>query len=187
LPFSLDDFERGTVRTLPHEHFTTLYRECILALEAHANQKSGRLSMELSESRMLYYCIINCRTLREAIVRSAEFFDMLDRGIRLRLDYSDANADILLETRRAKRNSASFLSDLVGLSSFHQFYGWMIGEHIEVREVQMIYDMSFEKDIFMDFFQVPVKLLRPVQQVHHRPWHSGATGHPKLSRVGEAA
>jgi AraC-like DNA-binding protein len=158
LPFAVAEFESETIRSLPHGHFTALYRECILALEAHANQKSGRLSMELSETRMLYYCIINCRTLREAIVRSTEFFEMLDRGIRLRLEESGEFADIVLLVHRGQRNSASFLSDLVGLSSFHQFYGWLIGRHIDVHEVQMLYDLSFEKDLFMDFFQVPLKL-----------------------------
>jgi AraC-like DNA-binding protein len=158
LPLVMDDFERGAVPTLPHAHFTALYRECILQLEAHANQRSGRLSMELNETRMLYYCIINCRTLREAIVRSVEFFDMLDRGIRLRLEFSGDAVDFVMETPRSQRNSASFLSDLVGLASFHQFYGWMLGEPIAVRDIQMLYDPSFEKDIFMDFFQVPVRL-----------------------------
>jgi AraC-like DNA-binding protein len=158
VPFVFADFESQAVRTLPRENFTAIYRECILALEAHAAQKSGRLSMELGETRMLYYCIINCRTLLEAIVRSVEFFDMLDRGIRLRLETSDDFVDFIMVTRRTRRNSASFLSDLVGLSSFHQFYGWLIGQHIDVHEVQMLYDPSFEKDIFMDFFQVPVKL-----------------------------
>src|SRR5438105_5165458 len=87
LPFTFADFERERVQTLPREQFSVLYRECILVLEAHANQRSGRLSMELNETRMLYYCIINCRTLLEAIVRSVAFFDMLDRGIRLSLEY----------------------------------------------------------------------------------------------------
>ena len=158
LPFTFADFEQDRVRTLPREQFSVLYRECILALEAHANQRSGRLSMELNETRMLYYCIINCRTLLEAIVRSVAFFDMLDRGIRLSLEYGGGFADFVMETRRGHKNSAAFLSDLVGLSSFHQFYGWLIGEQIAVREVQMAYDDAFEKDVFMDFFQVPVRL-----------------------------
>lgn len=158
LPFAFADFEHDRVRTLPREQFSALYRECILALEAHASQRAGRLSMELNETRMLYYCIINCGTLLEAIVRSVEFFDMLDRGIRVSLDYGDGFADFVMGTRRVHKNSAAFLSDLVGLSSFHQFYGWLIGEQIAVREVQMAYDASFEKDIFMDFFQVPVRL-----------------------------
>jgi len=158
LPFVLADFELDRVLSLPRQQFTVLYRDCVLALEAHASQRSGRLSMELNETRMLYYCIINCRTLLEAIVRSVEFFDMLDRGIRLRLDYGDDFADFVMATPRKHKNSAAFLSDLVGLSSFHQFYGWLIGEQIDVREVQMGYDAAFEKDIFMDFFQVPIRL-----------------------------
>ena len=158
LPFAMADFEREAIKTLPHAQFTALYRECILALEAHANQKSGRLSMELNETRMLYYCIINCRTLAEAMVRSIEFFEMLDRGNGLALEYSDDFVDVIMVTHRGRRNSASFLSDLVGLSSFHQFYSWLIGQHIDVVEVQMLYGPSFERDIFMDFFQVPVKL-----------------------------
>src|SRR5882672_8872794 len=104
LPFTLADFEQDRVRTLPREQFSVLYRECILALEAHANQRSGRLSMELNETRMLYYCIINCRTLLEAIVRSVAFFDMLDRGIRLSLDYGEGFADFVMETRRSHKN-----------------------------------------------------------------------------------
>ena len=158
LPFAFADFEHNRVQTLPRDQFSALYRECILALEAHATQRSGRLSMELNETRMLYYCIINCRTLREAIVRSVEFIQMLDRGIRLSLECGEGFADFVLVTRRRQKNSAAFLSDLVGLSSFHQFYGWLIGEQIAVREVQMAYGEVFEKDIFMDFFQVPVRL-----------------------------
>jgi AraC-like DNA-binding protein len=158
LPFAFADFEQDRVRTLPREQFSALYRECILVLEAHATQRGGRLSMELNETKMLYYCIINCRTLREAIVRSVEFIDMLDRGIRLSLEYGDGFADFVMGTRRSQKNSAAFLSDLVGLSSFHQFYGWLIGEQITVREVRMAYAEAFEKDIFMDFFQVPIRL-----------------------------
>ncbi len=158
LTFAFADFEQDRVRTLPREQFSALYRECILALEAHANQRSGRLSMELNETRMLYYCIINCRTLREAVVRSVEFFDMLDRGIRLSLACGSGFVDFAMSTRRSQKNSAAFLSDLVGLSSFHQFYGWLIGEQIAVPEVQMAHGEAFEKDIFMDFFQVPVRL-----------------------------
>ena len=38
----------------------------------------------------------------------------LDRGIRLSLDYGDGFADFALTTRRSHKNSAAFLSDLVG-------------------------------------------------------------------------
>src|SRR6185312_13366256 len=100
LPFAFADFEQDRVRTLPREQFSALYRECILALEAHASQRAGRLSMELNETRMLYYCIINCATLAEAVVRSVEFFEMLDRGIRLSLDHGDGFADFAMATRR---------------------------------------------------------------------------------------
>ncbi len=156
--FTFEDFEQGVVKTLPRDQFTILYRECILALEAHANQRSGRLSMELNETRLLYHCIISCHTLRDAIVRSGEFFEMLDRGIKVRLEVSGNVANFTMATRRRRKDSASFLSDLVGLSSFHQFYGWLIGQHIDLLEVYMAYDTSFESDIFIDFFQIPVKL-----------------------------
>jgi len=188
LPLVFADFEQGRVRTLPREQFSAVYRECILTLEAHATQRSGRLSMELNETRMLYYCIINCATLAEAIVRSVEFFDMLDRGIRLSLDYGDGFADFAMATRRVQKNSAAFLSDLVGLSSFHQFYGWLIGEQIAVREVQMAYGASFEKDIFMDFFQVPVRLdgdrnrFRVDREILDRPV---VRSYPELERLLE--
>lgn len=158
LSCSLDDLQLGRVKALRRDQFTALYRECILALEAYANQRNGRLAMEVNETCMLFYCIINCRTLGEAIRRSTEFFEMLDRGIYVSVQVRDQTAEFVMKTRRELKCSASFLSDLVGLSSFHQFYSWMIGERIELYDVHMAYDPSFEKDIFMDCFGVPVKV-----------------------------
>ncbi|HLG88594.1 MAG TPA: helix-turn-helix domain-containing protein [Alphaproteobacteria bacterium] len=154
---SIEDLQ-SRVEPFPRRQFAALYRECILALEAHAHRRSGRLAMEVNETFMLFYCIISCRTLGDAIRRTGEFFAMLDRGIHASLQIAGGVAEFAMKSRREIKNTASFLSDLVGLSSFHQFYGWMIGSPIELYDVEMCYDPVFEKDIFMDPFGIPVKL-----------------------------
>jgi AraC-like DNA-binding protein len=157
IPCSMEDLQ-NRVEPFPRRQFAALYRECILALEAHAHRRSGRLAMEVNETFMLFYCIINCRTLGDAIGRTVEFFAMLDRGIHASLQVAGGVAEFAMRSRREIKNTASFLSDLAGLSSFHQFYGWMIGSPIALYDVEMSYDPAFEKDIFMDPFGIPVKL-----------------------------
>jgi AraC-like DNA-binding protein len=156
IPYSLKDLQ-SRIEPLPRRQFASLYRECILAFEAYANRKGGRLAMEVNETFMLLYCIINCRTLGDAITRTREFFEMLNRGIRVSLQVTGNIAEFSMNPGREVKNTASFLSDLLGLSSFHQFYGWMIGSPIKLNAVAMSYDPAYEKDIFMDAFGVPVK------------------------------
>jgi AraC-like DNA-binding protein len=160
IPQSLSDLQ-ARAEPLTRRQFAALYRECILALEAYANRKSGRLAIEVNETFMLFECIINCRTLEAAIRKTVDFFEMLNRGIRVSLKVADGIAEFTINSGRNVKNTASFLSELTGLSSFHQFYGWMIGSQIDLIAVEMSYDRSFEKHIFMDAFGIPVTFGAP--------------------------
>ena len=161
IPYSMSDLQTR-IEPLTRRQFASLYRECILSLESYANRKSGRLAMEVNETFMLFECIINCRTLEAAIRKTADFFDMLNRGIRVSFTVADGVAEFAIESGRTVKNTASFLSELAGLSSFHQFYGWMIGRPVDLIAVEMSYDPAFEKHIFLDAFGIPVTLGAPV-------------------------
>src|SRR5579862_6542034 len=97
IPYSLEELQ-NQIEPLSRRQFASLYRECLVALEAYAHRRSGRLGMEVNETFMLFYCIINCRTLGAAIGRTCEFFEMLGRGIYASLQVVGGVAEFSMDT-----------------------------------------------------------------------------------------
>jgi AraC-like DNA-binding protein len=146
-----------SVARLCHEKFDAVYAQCVIAMEAHANHQCGRLSLELNEHRMMCYCIITCSTLREAILRASEFLEMLaPRAGRLFLRVDGNVAEVELDTNRRHRTASSFVADMVGLSAFHQLFGWLVGQHIELIEAETDYPPVLEPLLFLAHFPVPL-------------------------------
>jgi AraC-like DNA-binding protein len=157
VPATHEEVRSNTVARLYHEKFDAVYAQCVIAMEAHANHQCGRLSLELNEHRMMCYCIITCATLREAILRASEFLEMLaPRAGRLFLRVDGNVAEVELDTNRRHRTASSFVCDMVGLSTFHQLFGWLVGQHIELIEAETVYAPAFEPLLFLAHFPVPL-------------------------------
>lgn len=146
---------------LSQQNFSAVYRQLVGALEAYARRKNGRFTLEVNEVHMLFYSIINCRTLREAILRTAEFVAMLDRPMCAELNIHGDIAEFTLKIQRTYQNAVSLVSELIAFSVLHQFCSWLIGDYIELHNVEMDHDGSCEQDIFIDYFgALPVKLTK---------------------------
>jgi AraC-like DNA-binding protein len=157
VPATRDELSSNAGARLCHEKFDSIYAQCVIAMEAHANHQCGRLAMELNEHRMMCYCIITCATLREAILRASEFLEMLaPRSGRLFLRVDGDIAKVELLTNRRYRTASSFVSDMVGLSTFHQLFGWLVGQHIELIEAETSYAPAFEPLLFLVHFPIPL-------------------------------
>jgi AraC-like DNA-binding protein len=153
-----EELRAGSAMKLHPSRFDAIYAQCILAMEANANLQSGRLSLERNEHRMMCYSIINCATLHEAILRASEFLQMLaPRAGMLFLRLENNIAELEQITYRRQRSASAFVSDMVGLSTFHQLFGWLIGQRIDLLEAETLYSPVFEPLLFLAHFPVPLQ------------------------------
>lgn len=125
---------------LSRAEFAQIYAECTWTLDAHASRQEGRTPLTKPEFDMLCYCVITCRTLREVIARTATFSMMLTpRTAPMTLHIQDGIAEFRMATVRRTRNASAYLSDLTGLSTYHRFFGWLIGEDLDLQAVELRY------------------------------------------------
>jgi AraC-like DNA-binding protein len=158
IPYTLADLRDGKVANLSRHHFSALCRECITALEQHASRQGLYPPMNQQEFEMLCYCVINCATLREAILRAAAFCQMLGgRAGELQLTERDAMAIFTMKTFRGKQTTSVLLADLLGLTAYHRLFSWLIGETIESPALAVIYDELIGADTVFDLFHYSIQ------------------------------
>ncbi|WP_198360945.1 helix-turn-helix transcriptional regulator [Sphingomonas sp. KC8] len=168
LPSGLDAMLRSAwAAPLSPDQFTLIYRECVAALEEHDSRRQGRPPMTKSEVDMLCYCVINCATLAEAIARAAAFCAMLDgRAAELSIVTMGAQAEFRMHTFRRKRDTAAFLTDLTGLSTYHRLFSWLIGEDIEPLSVEVCYPLLIEEEVAARLMPHPIAYARADNLLH---------------------
>jgi AraC-like DNA-binding protein len=158
IPYALAELRNGQVTTLSRHHFSALCRECITALEQHASQQGVYPPMNQAEFEMLCYCIINCKTLAEAIDRAASFCHMLNgRAGELILSERDATALFTMKTFRGKQTTSALLADLLGLTAYHRLFSWLIGETIDSAAMAVVYPELIGADTVFDLFHYSIQ------------------------------
>lgn len=149
LPYRLEALlDPASQATLSREAVAWLYAECAWALDAHACRQEERLPITKKEVDLLCYCVITCATLQEVVARTTAFADMLiPRLGRLSLQIEGDTATFHMTSIRKKRNISAFVSDLTGLSMLHRLFGWLIGEDIDLLDVQVCYRPYLSEEV----------------------------------------
>lgn len=147
---------------LSRAEFARLYAQCTWALDAHASAQEGRDPITKTELDMLCYCVITCRTLREAIQRTADFSAMLmPRTGRLSLEVVDTVAIFRMATFRTNRSASAFVSDLTGLATHHRLFGWLIGDDIRPAEIEIFYPALLGRETAARLMPHPIRYRAP--------------------------
>lgn len=134
------DLLSGRGVALGRVDFAHLYAHCTWVLDAAAAQQEGREPMPKAGIDMLCHCVITCRNLRDVIWRMDQYSALLvPRMARLRLAVEGGVARVEMATQRSLRNACAYLSDLTGLAMYHRLFGWLIGETVPLRGVEMRY------------------------------------------------
>lgn len=163
LPYALADLRNGRVPVLSRVHFAVLCRECMALLEDHACKLGVYPPMTQDEFDMLCYCVINCKTLAEAIDRAAKFCAMLGgRAGKLWIERDGDCAVFHMQTFRGKHTASGLLVDITGLTAYHRLFSWLIGEYIELDEIGMNYGELLSRDMLTDLFHYPLSFNKPV-------------------------
>lgn len=147
---------------LSRAEFARLYAHCTWALDAHASAQEGRDPLTKAELDMLCYCVITCRTLREAIGRTADFSAMLmPRTGRLSLEVSDGVAIFRMATFRTIRGASAFVSDLTGLATHLRLFGWLIGDDIRPAGIEVFYPALLDQETAARLLPHPIRYRAP--------------------------
>jgi len=156
--YSEGDFGSGKVSHISRAKLSVLVRDCIQILEQHATESSGHAPMVKDEFELLCFCLITCRDLDEAIHRAARFCKMLEgKGGELTLTYHGSTARFTMTTFRGRQGASSMLSDLLGLSSYHRLFSWLIGQTIEVDRLELAAPDYLPADAILELFHYPVE------------------------------
>jgi AraC-like DNA-binding protein len=135
------------------------YRELVLMLNDHAQSRNIRFRLEVDELYMLFYSIINCRTLGEVLNRVVAFVTMLQRPLRASLRVEHNFAEFSFEVVRGNGGFSSFATELIALSVCHQFFSWTIGENIRIDAAVLDFDPVITKDVAPSYMGlIPMQL-----------------------------
>jgi len=143
---------RRTADELPSLYYCLLYNETVGRLQGQDVALPWGAGIGCKPFRLMSYCIINCRTLGDALERAVEFDSLVSprvKGDRLELERAGSTARLhyhfrLLDSQqkfvpRGMRGTSWPLTvgRASGLTVWHAFAGWMIGRALELHRVSV--------------------------------------------------
>lgn len=141
IPVSVDAILNDGVRRLDTAQLRRMNSSALWALTGMASRQDGRQPARPDDLPMLFYCLSNSRTLREAIGRTSRFFRMLEeRWGTLELQVQGATAQLCFETARMHRNAVAFVVDVAGLAVLYRLFCWLIAHPVPLSSITMEYD-----------------------------------------------
>lgn len=148
--------------SISHADFARFYAQCVWALDQQSSHQERRAPIRKLEFDLLCHCLITCRDLRGAMARLFDFSAMLHpRMGQQRLVMQGTRAVFIMDSLRAVRNEAAYLTDLTGLSSLRRLFGWLIGERLELAYVEMCYPPHLEEKTLSHLMPYPVRHRAP--------------------------
>jgi len=162
---SVVDFTRGGLLQVPQERLHKIRDRLMRNLAVLLAARAGREVVRYPDWQILFFCLVNCRTLREALARGCDVVTVMDgRCGRMSLEAGPANAEFRIESLWSERSVQTFAIDALSVASFIDIFGWLIARPLPVLEV--VFDYPVE---MLDRFD-PVVLPKPISM------NSGRTG-----------
>ena len=102
--------------------------------------RCGRQLVRSPDWQMLFFCLANCRTLREAIERASDFIAVMDgRCGRMLLDVGPSKTEVQIDSLWSEHTAYSFAVDVLALASFIDIFSWLISQPLPVSSVVLDY------------------------------------------------
>ena len=131
---------RNATATLPVLQFTRLYGCAIRLLESETSRRADHSVMSKEITDLLCHCVISCQSLAEVIDRAAGFNRILGPvGGSLELVRRSGTAELIVDSRRLRRDFAAFLVDLASMNFYRQLFSWLIGQPIRLLRAAVMY------------------------------------------------
>ena len=154
--FEFDPFDKkfSHVKEIPSMQYSKLFQQVLTVMQDESfNLRIGH-DIPNGTFRMMCYCIIHCQTLKHAIERADEFYQVIwadadDKLKSLSLDNNDQTAVMSFYLPHGNDNAVLAKTVAPGLSIWHRFCCWLIGRTIELDEVCF----SGEEPEFLESYQ----------------------------------
>ena len=129
---SLERFLANTLPALELADLQKLSSRASVELSDMQASAAGRPPFRGGDWRLLFYCLVGSRTLREAIMRTEELLLAIDgRMGSMALKRSSGKAVLSYTGARSGDEEMDFIVTLHGQLMFHSIFSWLIGKPIE--------------------------------------------------------
>lgn len=137
--------------------YSRVYQQILQLLQDETFGFGGAELARPGVFRMMCYCVISCRDLGQAILRTAEFYrTFFDERSQLYANFSEQYARVGYRTLGRAENFRPVVADAYGLSLWHRFFGWLCGRPIELKRVDFSADAPARVDRYEQLFRCPL-------------------------------
>lgn len=128
----LDRFLIATLPSLDIASLQKLSSRASVELSDMQAYATGRLPFRGGDWRLLFYCLVGSRSLREAIMRTEELLLAIDgRMGNMTLKRTSGQACLSYTGARSDDEEMDFIVILHGQLMFHSIFSWLIGKPLE--------------------------------------------------------
>ncbi|HLG87031.1 MAG TPA: helix-turn-helix domain-containing protein [Alphaproteobacteria bacterium] len=150
---SVQEFLRYDLIHTPQKKLHQLRGLLTVALARLVAERTGREMLRWPDWQMLFFCLANCRTLREAVERGGDLLMVMNgRCGRMSLVAGPLQAEIRLDSLWSERSTYTLAVDILGLATFIDIFAWLIGQPIPLSRVLLDYPSEmlakFDPELF---------------------------------------
>jgi AraC-like DNA-binding protein len=128
----LEQFLVATLPTLDIANLQKLSSRASVELSDMQASAAGRPPFRGGDWRLLFYCLVGSRTLREAIMRAEELLLAIDgRMGSISLKRAGGKAVLSYTGARSGDEEMDFVVTLHGQLMFHSIFSWLVGKPLE--------------------------------------------------------
>lgn len=142
----------GLPRTQP-ERLHRLRDLLTAGLARRVAERTGRTMLRSPDWEMLFFCLVNARTLREAIERGCDMLKVMDgRCGRMTMRAGAVDVEVGIDAIWTERSRFTFAVEVFGMATFLDIFGWLIGQPLPVTAIPMDYPV----EILDEFDTIPL-------------------------------
>jgi AraC-like DNA-binding protein len=137
---SVSDFTGGGVSDVSQVKLHQVRDLLMRSLAQLLADRAGRQIVRYPDWQMLFFCLVNSRTLREAIERGCDLITVMDgRCGRMSLDAGPSKAEVQIDSLWPVHTAQSFAVDVLALATFIDIFSWLIAQPLPVSCVALDY------------------------------------------------
>jgi AraC-like DNA-binding protein len=142
--------------------YSRLYQQTLSLLQDETFGLHPHKVVSPGAFRMMCYCIIYCENLGKAIGRATEFYrTFFDEDAQLYANFTEAYARVGYRDMGERGEHRVDAADAYGLSTWHRFFGWLIGRPITLKRVDFAGDPPASPAKYRALFGCPLYFRQP--------------------------
>ncbi len=137
--------------------YSRIYQQALSLLQDETFGLQPKRTVSPGAFRMMCYCIISCENLGSAIQRAADFYrTFFDEDAQLYANFSQRSARVGYLDMGSRGAHQVDAADAYGLSTWHRFFGWLIGRPIVLQRVDFLGDPPHRPEKYENLFGCPL-------------------------------